>query len=273
MRFDWQTIFPMYLFKSSKGGLTVQALTPLAGTAIPTAQKMRSLFKALTGQEKPLSMGGLLLTLVLLLHLWAAIWMLQPAEQFTKAEPMIMEVSLVAAPSQQAAAAPIAQPKPPEPKKPPEKKPLPKKKPVIRKQMELPKPMAMADELLPAPAKTESAPAPVTPSAAANVSTKATADTAHFTEANFNANYGSNPKPKYPGIATSRGWEGTVRLLVRVSVEGDSEEVAVQHSSGYDVLDEAAIEAVERWKFIPAKRGDTPVSSSVVVPINFVLNN
>jgi outer membrane transport energization protein TonB (TC 2.C.1.1.1) len=64
-----------------------------------------------------------------------------------------------------------------------------------------------------------------------------------------------------------------VRLLVNVSVEGDSEEITVQRSSGYDVLDEAAIEAVEKWKFIPAKRGDTPVSSSVVVPINFVLNN
>ena len=139
--------------------------------------------------------------------------------------------------------------------------------------MELPKPLAMADEMLPAPSNAESAPAPVAPSAAANTSSKTTADTAPFTEANFNANYGSNPKPKYPGIATRRGWEGTVRLLVKVSVEGDSEEVTVQHSSGHDVLDEAAIEAVEKWKFIPAKRGDTAVASSVIVPINFVLNN
>ena len=48
--------------------------------------------------------------------------MLQPAEAVTKAQPMIMEVSLVTAPSQQAAAAPIAQPKPVEPKKQPVKK-------------------------------------------------------------------------------------------------------------------------------------------------------
>jgi hypothetical protein len=88
---------------------------------MPTAQKMQALLQALVGQEKPLSMGGLLLTLVLSLHLWAAIWMLQPSEPVTKAQPMIMEVSLVSAPSQQAAAAPIAQPKPVEPKKPPEK--------------------------------------------------------------------------------------------------------------------------------------------------------
>jgi protein TonB len=259
----------MYFFKSHKAGLSALMSAPLGGAATP----MQSLFKALTGQEKPLSMGGLLLALVLLLHLWAAIWMLQPAEAVTKAQPMIMEVSLISAPSQKAAAAPVVQPKPVEPKKPPEKKPVKPKKPVIRKQMELPKPLATADEMLPAPSKVESAPAPVAASAAANVASKATTDTAPFTEANFNANYGSNPKPKYPGVAMSRGWEGTVRLLVKVSVEGDSEEVTVQRSSGYDVLDEAAIEAVEKWKFIPAKRGDTPVSSSVVVPINFVLNN
>lgn len=258
----------MYLFKSPKGGLTALMPAPLGGDATP----VQSLFKALTGQEKPYSMRGLLLALALSLHLWAVIWMQQPAEPFTKAEPMIMEVSLVAAPSQQAAAAPVVQPKPVELKKEPVKKPV-KKKPVTHKQIELPKPQAMADELLPAPSKAESAPTPVAASAAAKVASKTTADTASFTEANFNANYGSNPKPKYPGIATSRGWEGTVRLLVRVSIEGYSEEVTVQRSSGYDVLDEAAIEAVEKWKFIPAKRGDAPVSSSVVVPINFVLNN
>ncbi len=267
-------MYLFYLFKSHKSGLSVQTLTPLAtGTAMPTKQKMRSLFKALTGQENPCSMGGLILILVLLLHLWVAIWLLQPAEAFTKAQPMMMEVSLVAAPSQQVAAAPIAQPKPVEPKKQPVKKPVKQKKPVTHKQMELPKPLAMADEMLPAPSAAESAPVSVATSTAAKVSSKVTADTAPFTEANFNANYGSNPKPKYPGIATSRGWEGTVHLLVKVSIEGESEEVTIHRSSGYDMLDEAAIEAVEKWKFIPAKRGDTAVSSSVIVPINFILNN
>jgi protein TonB len=257
----------MYLFESHKERMDDWPLTPAAGPAMP----IQSLFKAFSGEEKPRSMGSLLLTLVLSLHLWAALWILQPAKAVTKAQPMIMEVSLIAAPSQKAAAAPVAQPKPEEPKKPTVKKPVKLKKPVVRKQMELPKPLTMAEEMLPAPSKLESASASATP--AANVGGKATADVAPFTEANFNANYGSNPKPKYPGIATSRGWEGTVHLHVKVSAEGDSEEVTVQRSSGYDALDEAAIEAVEKWKFIPAKRGETPVSSSVVVPINFVLNN
>ena len=256
----------MYLFKNDKDDLPVQAVTSLSGVAVPAAQKSHPLFKVLTGQEKPQSMGGLLLTLVLSLHLWAGLWMLQPAEPVTQAKPMIMEVSLVAAPSQQPAAQPVAQPKPEEPKKPPVKKPVKKKEPVVRKQAELPKPLPMSESTLPAPS---SAP----PVAASAAPSKPAAAAAPFTEANFNANYGSNPKPKYPRIATSRGWEGTVRLLVRVSAEGNSEEVTVQQSSGHDVLDEAAVEAVEKWKFIPAKRGDTAVSSSVIVPINFVLNN
>jgi protein TonB len=264
----------MYLFNNSEDGMSVQALTPLAATVMPVEQKMRSVFKAFTGQEKPGTMGGLLLILVASLHLLAVIWLLKPDEAFTKAQPMMMEVSLVAAPSQQAAAAPIAEPKPVEPKKQPEKKPVEKKKPVTHKQRVLPKPIAMADEMLPAPSMVESAPTPVAFSAtAAKISSKVTADTATLTEANFNANYGTNPKPKYPSIASSRGWEGTVYLMVKVSVEGISEEVTVHRSSGYESLDESAIEAVEKWKFIPAKRGETPVTSSVIVPINFILNN
>lgn len=186
---------------------------------------------------------------------------------------MMMEVSLIVAPSQQTAAVPIAQPKPVEPKKQPVKKPIKKKQPITRKQIELPKPLSMADEMLPAPSISESAPAPVATSVTPNAPSKPTAESAPFTEANFNANYSSNPKPKYPRIATSQGWEGAVQLLVKVSIDGDSEEVTVQRSSGYESPDEAAIEAVEKWKFIAAKRGDTTVSSSVIVPINFVLNN
>jgi len=242
---------------------------PWGGAAAPK----QSLFQTLTGESNPRTMRTLLLVLVLLLHLWAALWLLQPAEAFTKAQPMMMEVSLVSAPSQKAATAPVAQAKPVEPKKKPVKKPVKKKKPLIRKQMTLPKPQPVSDALLPTPSPTESVPEPVAASAAANVSSQVTADIAPFTEANFEANYGFNPKPEYPSIAARRGWEGTVKLLVKVSAEGESEKVTVQRSSGHDELDEAAVEAVEKWKFIPAKRGETPVPSTVIVPINFVLNN
>ena len=38
-------------------------------------------------------------------------------------------------------------------------------------------------------------------------------------------------------------------------------------------LDEAARNAVQRWKFVPARRGDEPVSAWVIVPISFVLES
>jgi periplasmic protein TonB len=59
---------------------------------------------------------------------------------------------------------------------------------------------------------------------------------------------------------------------VQVTADGHSASVQVQQSSGHDILDEAAVEAVEGWTFIPAKRGDTPVASTVTVPIQFKLN-
>ena len=98
-------------------------------------------------------------------------------------------------------------------------------------------------------------------------------ETGAYTEANFKANYATNPKPKYPEIATSRGWEGTVLLRVKVTADGRSEEVAVHQSSGHKVLDKSAIIAVQKWRFIPAKRGNTSVACTVIVPIAFTLNN
>lgn len=93
-----------------------------------------------------------------------------------------------------------------------------------------------------------------------------------FTEANYRANYKSNPKPEYPRLAKSRGWQGKVLLRVQVTADGHSADISVQQSSGHELLDEAAVEAVKNWSFIPAKRGDTPVASTVSVPIKFKLS-
>jgi protein TonB len=57
-----------------------------------------------------------------------------------------------------------------------------------------------------------------------------------------------------------------------VTADGRSAAVTVQQSSGHRQLDDAAVAAVEQWIFIPAKRGTTPVASTVTVPIQFTLN-
>jgi protein TonB len=270
----------MYLFNNHEGGLNKQTnRLPVAAIA----GKIRTLFDILTGEENPRSIGSLLLILVLLLHLWGALWLLQPVEPITLAQPLMMEVSLVSAPGQQASTAPPAPPKavePIKPKKPPVKKPLKKKKLAKQKQAKLPKPETVSDAMLPAPSLTESfADASETSSDAAKginaaKSAGGTQGNAEpYSEASFNANYGTNPKPNYPVIARSRGWQGKVLLRVRVTADGLSEAVTVHRSSGHEVLDESAVAAVEKWRFIPAKRGNTAVACTVIVPIIFTLNN
>jgi len=89
----------------------------------------------------------------------------------------------------------------------------------------------------------------------------------------FNVAYLSNPLPAYPPFARKLGLEGVVVLRVQVSVAGAPEQVAVAQTSGAPVLDEAALKAVQGWKFVPARRGDTPVAHVVDVPIRFQLRN
>jgi len=87
----------------------------------------------------------------------------------------------------------------------------------------------------------------------------------------FDAAYLKNPSPVYPSMARRRGEQGRVYLRVYVSSEGSALRVEVRTSSGSTLLDQAAKDAVERWRFVPAKQGDQPVEAWVVVPIVFTL--
>ncbi|NOU23821.1 MAG: energy transducer TonB [Methyloglobulus sp.] len=87
------------------------------------------------------------------------------------------------------------------------------------------------------------------------------------------AEYLQNPKPHYPGIARSRHWQGVVQLRVYVTPDGLCGELSLLKSSGHDELDQAAMEAVRAWKFVPGKLGDTPIASWVTVPIEFYLRD
>jgi protein TonB len=62
-----------------------------------------------------------------------------------------------------------------------------------------------------------------------------------------------------------------VLLRVLVSAAGHAQHVEVARSSGSPRLDDAAVEAVRRWRFVPAKRGSEAIAASVHVPIVFSL--
>lgn len=83
----------------------------------------------------------------------------------------------------------------------------------------------------------------------------------------------ANPAPAYPSVSRRLGEEGRVILRVYVLADGTAGEVQVRTSSGFDRLDQAAADAVKRWKFVPARRGSEPVAAWYLQPINFSLNN
>jgi len=85
--------------------------------------------------------------------------------------------------------------------------------------------------------------------------------------------YAENPKPPYPQEARNKGYQGTVRLKVEVLPDGRVGEIELKESSGYDVLDQSALDTVKKWRFIPAMKGKTPISCWVIVPITFQLKD
>lgn len=83
--------------------------------------------------------------------------------------------------------------------------------------------------------------------------------------------YAENPRPLYPREAKKKGYEGEVLLRVEVLADGRVGEIEVKRSSGHEVLDRSAVTAVKQWKFFPARRGETPISTWVNIPIAFQL--
>ena len=77
--------------------------------------------------------------------------------------------------------------------------------------------------------------------------------------------------PVYPMLARKHGWQGTVVLKVLVKGDGSCAQVRVEQSSGHAALDESAVEAVKKWKFSPARLGNSSYTSLAQVPIRFVL--
>lgn len=87
------------------------------------------------------------------------------------------------------------------------------------------------------------------------------------------ARYREFPKPFYPESARREGREGRVLLRVLVDQDGKSKTVEISGSSGSETLDHAAAETIKRWRFSPARFGDTPVESWVRIPIDFHLTD
>ncbi len=87
----------------------------------------------------------------------------------------------------------------------------------------------------------------------------------------YNAAYLHNAPPRYPPAARRMRLQGTATIRVLVGPDGRPQRVRLEKSSGVGVLDDAALEAVQRWTFVPARQGATPLAAEVDVPLVFHL--
>ncbi len=78
-------------------------------------------------------------------------------------------------------------------------------------------------------------------------------------------------RPPYPKRAREMGWEGTVVLRVEVKPDGTVGVASIHRTSGYLTLDEAALTAVKRWRFVPPTDGAFSFATVVDVPVRFDL--
>lgn len=101
------------------------------------------------------------------------------------------------------------------------------------------------------------------------VDPNATATKSAESEPVFDAAYLNNPAPYYPQVAKEKNVQGKVLLAVVVKTDGLPLDVSISRSSGSKILDEAALDAVEQWRFIPARSKGAPVQAKVLVPVEF----
>lgn len=227
-----------------------------------------------------LPLRGMSLAGAVLLHAAALLWIVHNPTAL-EAPPMIMQATLIAPEP-----LPMAPPEPPqEVKRVEPEQPKPVVKPVkpVRKEQPLPQIAAAADApttatvapqppappepvAIDAPPVSEPSPAPVT--AAPVVAPPP------VTPPKFNVAYLQNPRPAYPAMSKRLGEAGRVMLRVTVDANGLPTNVEISKSSGFSRLDDAALEAVRKWKFVPARRGDEAISGGqAFVPIDFGLNS
>ena len=229
-----------------------------------------------------LGQKSLIVGAVLLAHA-VGLWALQRGSSKTP-EPQIIAAEVIAQfiapPAPEPPAPAPAAPPTPEPPKPTPKPQPPKPTPKpVQKAPPLPKaiadptpapnapvgtldsaPTPVADASPPAPTAAPSAPAPAAKPSGGEVQLPSS-----------NAAYLNNPRPSYPSISRRMGEQGKVLLRVLVNEQGLPEQIELKESSGFDRLDKAALNAVQRWRFVPGKRNGVPESMWNIVPVNFVL--
>ena len=80
----------------------------------------------------------------------------------------------------------------------------------------------------------------------------------------------SKVEPEYSEEARKAKWQGMVTITFEVNEQGVPQNLRVKQPLGMG-LDEKAIEAVLKWRFLPGRKKGQPVTVSAQVQINFRL--
>lgn len=170
---------------------------------------------------------------------------------------------------------PLVEPPPPAPPKPvaaptppkPTPRPIPQPQP---HPVAAPEPMPLAPVVPPAPPAPPAPPEPIVV-AAPPPAPPAPPAPPRIELPSSNADYLRNPPPPYPAISKRLGEQGRVVVRVFIQLDGTASRAEVQRSSGFERLDQTAVQTVLRWRYVPGKRAGVPEAMWFNIPINFVL--
>ncbi|MBI3391551.1 MAG: energy transducer TonB [Nitrospirae bacterium] len=173
------------------------------------------------------------------------------------APPVLIPVELMLVEPEAPAAAPVAVPAPRH------------KPPVVEKKAEAPEPTRTAETILPEKVEAPAPPAASKPAEAVRPDEPIRQTQAVLPPGSLAVSH--RVLPAYPKMARRHGLEGTVVLRLLVAETGNVGDIVVDAPSGCIDLDKAAIEAVRKWRFIPATRGGVAVAVWVRQPVTFRL--
>jgi len=167
----------------------------------------------------------------------------------------LVVVNILEPPPPPPPAAPAAEPQPEKPVAPPIVAPPP----VVRVADPPPVKIAVVEQAPPPQAVIVSE-APPRPAVA----------TGSVSVADLSTSVTSSVRPRVPLESRRKREAGTVFIRVTLGLDGRVEQASVSRSCGFPRLDEAALEAVRRWRWSPKTVSGEPVRVSGIVPIDFV---
>lgn len=83
--------------------------------------------------------------------------------------------------------------------------------------------------------------------------------------------YKTRVEPEYPPSLKNKAVEGNVLLTATIDDNGKVVDVKVKHSAN-DLFTQAAISALKQFTFTPGKQNGRPVTTTIDIPITFILD-